>query len=293
MRTTEKPVSAITQESIFEHNLCINFPDNEIAISIEESESRFGPNFKKILKQLRQMPDTFGLCGVIEVTANGLLANYDAWKDVDYDPRKLKKMFEKWQGTQQGESAWMWFNRTYGDRFKEGPNDFAILTENQLETIQPRLNSLNIRLFNAADWDIALETQEANRSETDPEKKLDLILITTSNLQSLFDQFEKDEGIDIAVLCEYPLQKGIHTHWLAARKQAEKDSLLIAGDLKPFGISAAAISVPIGNVFGAMEKVVGATPTTILTNVLAGSANTGRRLHTKEVFLTNLVRRKF
>lgn len=133
--------------------------------------------------------------------------------------------------------------------------------------------------------------QEENRLKPH-DQKLDLVAVTSPDLSQIFEQLDKNEGIDIAVLCNYPVQNGIHTHWLAAR-QLDGNKLLIVGDLKPFGIRAVGISVPINDVLEAMGRVIGATPTTNLTQVLAESSGKDRGLLNAKMFLVNFVRRRF
>lgn len=282
-------------DNIVAKNLQLNFPRHEIAIPFEESEITFSPNFRKIAEKVNKMPDTFGLCGVLAVTANGLLANRERWQDVDYNPDELKTMFDKWWPTRQGDSAWMWFDKTHKNKFKEGPNDFAVLTDAQLNKVTPRLDELKLKraVFDHTRWKDALKAQQANRFVTNPDEKLDLIAVTTPSLSNVFDQLEDNEGVDIAVLCEYPIQKGTHTHWLAARKQSDRGKVLIAGDLKPFGIPAIGISVPIEDTLRAMDRVIGSSPTTNLTSALAESNKNDRGLHNDKMFLMNFVRRKF
>jgi hypothetical protein len=242
------------------------------------------------------MPDTFGLCGVLAMTANGLLANKNNWKDVDYDPGLLKTMFDKWWKTREGDSAWMWFDKKYGNKLKGGPNDFAILTSGQIQNIGPVLEhaKINRKVFPSSRWREALSEQDSNRLKTDPKEK-PLIIVETNNLVDLYDQFGVNEGMGIAALCEYPIQKGTHTHWLAARKQPNSDKLLVVGDLKPFGIPAVGIEVPYEDALQAMNRVVGASPTTNLTTVLAEKELSleGRNLHDDKMFKVNFVRRLF
>jgi hypothetical protein len=288
------PPNKSDTSKVFERNLQLNFPHYEIAISVSTSEVTFGENFKRILEDVDQMTDSFGLCGVLAVTANGLLANFDKWKDAYYDSSQLKERFDEWWKTKQGESAWMWFDKTYKDRFQEGPNDFAVLTKLQLQQLTPvlDLHKITRKVFEASHWKEAMSYQELNRHKKIDEK-VNIVAVVTTDLTEIFDQLEKDEGIDIAVLCEYPIQKGIHTHWLAARKQTENEKILISGDLKPFGIPAAAINVPTGEVLKAMNQVIGSSPTTNLTSVLAEVNKSGRGLHNDKMFLMNFVRRKF
>src|SRR5688500_807767 len=92
-------------ESVVARNLRLNFPRYEIAIPFDGSETQFGKNFRNISERVNKMPDTFGLCGVLAMTANGLIANKSKWIDVDYDPVSLKTMFDNWWKTREGDSA--------------------------------------------------------------------------------------------------------------------------------------------------------------------------------------------
>lgn len=281
-------------EYVVAENLRLNFPRHEIAIPFTEAGTKLGSNFREIAEKVNEMHDTFGLCGVLAVTVNGLLANPNAWQDVNFDPVELKTKFDNWSKNHTGDSAWMWFDKTHKNRFTKGPNDFAVLTETQLQQITPRLDENKIKrvVFDVARWQDALHLQEENRLKP-PDEKLDFVGVTSPDLSRIFDQLADNEGIDIAVLCKYPVQKGIHTHWLAARRQSDGNKLLIAGDLKPFGIPAVGISVPIDDTLKAMGRVIGASPTTQLTKALAESNTADRNLHNEKMFLMNLVRRRF
>src|SRR5688500_6744591 len=88
-------------EVIVDRNLRLNFPRYEIAIPFDESDRIFGANFSQIAERASKLPDTFGLCGVMAVTANGLMANRPSWEDVNYDPEELKTKFDSWWPTRQ------------------------------------------------------------------------------------------------------------------------------------------------------------------------------------------------
>ena len=61
----------------------------------------------------------------------------------------------------------------------------------------------------------------------------------------------------------------------------------------PFGIHALGIEVPIEDTLQAIDRVIGASPTTNLTSVLAESNKSDRGLHNDKMFLMNFVRRQF
>jgi hypothetical protein len=310
-------------QDVLQRNRALNFPRYDIAIPIEGCEEKVGKNFSAIMAKVREMSDTFGLCGVLSMHVNGLLTNPQNWMDVQYDPIELKRMFDKWSISQEGESAFTWFDRSYKNRLTDGPNDFAVVEHSKLDSILTILSEYNSTVFSANDWQNALtfnkqqatsnkqqatsnkQQATSNKQQATSNKQQatnnivtknnGLVLIDTHSFEEILNASGQYDGMAVAVLCEYPVQKGTHTHWLSAKPTIDQNQILISGDLKPFGIDALSINVPTGDVLNAMTNVIGTSPTTALTTVLAQHEQNeqGRNLHNEKIFLSNLVRRAF
>jgi len=267
-------------------NLASNFPTFEIKTGFGNCEATFGTNFADIMNIVRQMPDTFGLCGIIALHASGLLTAPDQWLDVKYDPIYLKRLFDNWWPALEGESSWDWFDHHFGDRIIGSPNDFAILNDNSTGNLLRLPDAKTIKTFDFSAYSEAHHFQNRNIQHH-------TVLIGTS-VSALVSS--ENEGHSLAFLCYYPIQEGIHTHWLSA-KPAEMGNVLVTGDLRPFGIDAVSILVPEIQLLESTSRVIGATPTTKLTKSLTKYLNSdmgnGRNLHTEDAFTANLIIRSF
>ena len=271
--------------TIESQNRLINFPSYEVKYTVDNCEQIFGENFTRIMRTVRDMPDTFGLCGVLAMHINGLLANPSNWDDISYNPKELKQKFDLWWQNKVGESAWTWFDNNYKNRLTGGPNDFAIVSRLSSGDITSKLSDYNPIAFDIKEYEEALNCQSS--------KTNGVVIIGMDTIGDIFQYTESNVGFSVAVLCQYALQNGTHTHWLSARYI--NDEVLVSGNLKPFGIDAVSILVPSDKLLLPIQSVIGATPTTLLTKTLANHENSdqGRNLHNEKMFLSNMVRRVF
>lgn len=53
-----------------------------------------GENYYMIIRAAYNLPDTFGLCGILAEHASGILTTPGLWKNVVYDPLTYKEIFE-------------------------------------------------------------------------------------------------------------------------------------------------------------------------------------------------------
>lgn len=221
-------------ESPQEKNLELNFPSHTESITFNNIDEILGSNYGAIMRQVKQLPDTFGLCGVIAGHGLGILVNPDKWKQFIYDIKSMKASFDSKMNTGQGKDAFSIFRDTY---YHGGFNNKAIQTERELVDVY-------------------------------------------RNLQS-------DEGLLVSVLCSYPQHQGTHTHWLATKMN--NDSITVVGDLTPFGLESIGIEVSPETLSLAMKNVIGAGPTSSLSeNVARVAESEGRSSMTENgVFTMN------
>ena len=78
--------------------------------------------------------------------------------------------------------------------------------------------------------------------------------------------------IGIAIVCDYPLHGGKHTHWLVA-KTYDQDHTILLGDLSPLKIKEVAILVDTRCLANKITKVLNESATTIHTQRLQQNQN--------------------
>ncbi len=80
---------------------------------------------------------------------------------------------------------------------------------------------------------------------------------STRSFKSALNRAERESlSFRIALICDYNLHGGSHTHWLACKKGGS-ETAIIAGDLTPFGIADPAIELPIQTLINALSTVIG------------------------------------
>lgn len=90
---------------------------------------------------------------------------------------------------------------------------------------------------------------------------------TVDQMEAIFAEIsqnnkEKTQStIMVAYFCEYPNQEGQHMHWLFCEK-ADDSNMIIAGDLRPFGIDDThIIKMSIENLVDGIQHTIGAEST--------------------------------
>ena len=98
-----------------------------------EITNLMGDNFVGTMRDVYNLEDSFGLCGVIAIHASGLMTLPEAWRSVAYDVGELKEIFDrKMANGGVGQSAVETFRERYASI---GANSFTRFAIDSLDSL--------------------------------------------------------------------------------------------------------------------------------------------------------------